>query len=126
MVTETVTRPRTVRNFPTPARNHRNHPEESGTVVKRSKVSKTVQKLTGSLTLSELADRFMQSRRQGSTRSGRRLSPKTLRFYRMCLDGLLDFSAQADWPAPEEITRDHLRDFRQYLDTETCRWKRCT
>ncbi len=77
---------------------------------------------TGALSLAELADRFMQSRRQGSTRSGRRLSPQTLRFYRMCLDGLLDFAARADWPAPEELTRDHLRDFKHYLDTETHRW----
>lgn len=64
----------------------------------------------------------MLSRRQGATRSGRRLAPTTLRFYRNCLDGLLDFAARADWPAPEEMTRDHLRDFRQYLDTETHRW----
>jgi len=91
--------------MPQPAGRNRNLPEK-----------------TGALSLAELADRFMQSRRQGATRSGRRLSPQTLRFYQMCLNGLLDFAARADWPAPEEITRDHLRDFKYYLDTETRRW----
>jgi len=77
---------------------------------------------TQSLTLTELVARFMQSCRHVSPRSGRRLSPKTLTYYQMCLDGLRYFAAQNDWPAPAELTRDHLRDFMDYLDSEPHRW----
>lgn len=107
------------------ATRNRSTPAAAGNVRKRPEVYESVQrctKVTTTLSLAELAGRFMDSRRQGATRSGRRLSPQTLRFYRTCLDGLLDFAARADWPAPGAITRDHLRDFRQYLDTETHRW----
>jgi site-specific recombinase XerD len=98
-------------------------PEDAGKRQDLTVPGRKRQSLTApSLSLPELADRFMQSRRQGSTRSGRRLSPQTLRFYRMCLDGLLDFAARDRWPAPAELTRDHLRDFKHYLDTETHRW----
>jgi site-specific recombinase XerD len=82
------------------------------------------------LSLDELVARFMTSCRHVSPRSGRRLSPKTLKYYQMCLDGLLYFAAQNDWPQPSDLTRDHLRDFMYYLDTEPNRWdgdgRRCT
>ncbi|HUW45594.1 MAG TPA: phage integrase N-terminal SAM-like domain-containing protein, partial [Dehalococcoidia bacterium] len=76
----------------------------------------------GTLSLDELAARFMASCRRVSPRSGRRLSPRTLTYYQMCLDGLLYFAARENWPEPAQITRDHLRDFMDYLDTETHRW----
>ncbi len=83
-----------------------------------------------SLTLTELISRFLQSCRHVSPRSGRRLSPRTLEYYQMCLDGLLYFADRNDWPEPQEITRDHLRDFMDYLDSEPQRWagdgRRCT
>jgi len=107
MVTATRTR-----NKPEPAGGNRKMPANTGNVPK----------VSGALSLAELAERFMQSRRQGATPSGRHVSPKTLRFYQLRLDGLLDFAARAGWPPPGEITRDHLRDFRHYLETETCRW----
>ncbi len=85
---------------------------------------------TQSLTLTELVSRFMQSCRHVSPRSGRHLSPRTLTYYQMCLDGLTYFAAQNGWPAPAELTRDHLRGFRDYLDSEPHRWagdgRRCT
>jgi site-specific recombinase XerD len=77
---------------------------------------------TASLSLRELTDRFLQSRQYISNRTGRYLSPKTLRYYRMCLSGLLYFAAQEDWPAPAQLTRDHLRSFMHYLTNEPCRW----
>jgi len=80
--------------------------------------------------LPELVARFMDSCRHVSPRSGRRLSPKTLKYYQMCLDGLLYFASLRSWPEPAALTRDHLRDFEDYLDTETHRWdgdgRRCT
>jgi len=82
------------------------------------------------LSLDELAARYLGACRRVSPRSGRRLSPKTLTYYQMCLDGLVFFARRERWPAPEELTRDHLRDFMDYLDTETHRWdgdgRRCT
>jgi len=72
----------------------------------------------------------MNSCRYISPRSGRRLSPKTLRYYQSCLDGLCYYAAQEEWPPPAALTRDHLRDFMEYLETETHRWagdgRRCT
>jgi site-specific recombinase XerD len=80
--------------------------------------------------LDELVDRFLGSCRRVSPRSGRHLSPKTLRYYRMCLEGLVYFARRQDWPPPAQLTRDHLRDFMDYLDTEAHRWdgdgRRCT
>lgn len=74
--------------------------------------------------------RFMASCRGVSPRSGRRLSPKTLRYYRMCLDGLLFFAARQGWPEPAALTRSHLRDYLDYLANEDHRWegdgRRCT
>ena len=82
------------------------------------------------LTLTELVARFMDSCRHVSPRSGRRLSPKTIKYYQMCLDGLLYFASLRNWPEPAALTRDHLRQFMDYLDSETHRWdgdgRRCT
>jgi site-specific recombinase XerD len=78
--------------------------------------------LPTNLTLPELVDRFLQSCRQVSPRSGRRLSPRTLESYEMCLDGLLYFADGHDWPPPAQLTRQHLRDFMDYLTTAAVRW----
>ncbi len=119
--------------MPEPAGRNRNFPEEAGNVPKGTEVYKSVQrctKITTPLSLDELVARFMASCRHVSPRSGRRLSPKTVRYYQMCLDGLLYFAARERWPEPAELSRDHLRDFIDYLDTETHRWdgdgRRCT
>ncbi len=105
---------------------HAPEPSRKSTATYRSKGTK----ITNYLSLDELVARFMQSCRHVSPRSGRRLSPKTLKYYQSCLDGLLYFAAQENWPPPADLTRDHLRDFMDYLDTETHRWagdgRRCT
>jgi len=62
--------------------------------------------------------------------SRRYLSPKTVDYYRMCLSGLEYFAHKEAWPDPEEITRDHIRDFMEYVSSEPHRWagdgRRCT
>lgn len=139
MVTTTATRTRHTPDVPGKSRNippktgrNRNFPEEAGTVPKRTKVSESVQKCTKitPLSLGELVARFMNSCRHVSPRSGRRLAPKTLRYYQSCLDGLLYYAAQENWPPPAALTRNHLRAFMDYLETETHRWagdgRRCT
>ena len=74
------------------------------------------------LTLSQLVARFLEDCRYLSPRTGRHLSTKTLSYYQMCLDGLLYFAHQNDWPPLEELTREHLRDFMAYLSEESHRW----
>jgi len=93
-------------------------------LVRRSKgkMVTATRPTTRTLTLNELVSRFLESCRHISPRSGRRLSPRTLEYYQMCLDGLLYYAARNDWPEPAEITRDHLRDFMQYLAREPHRW----
>lgn len=85
---------------------------------------------TKSLTLTELVSRFMQSCRHVSPRSCWCLSPRTLEYYQMCLDGLRYFAARENWPEPAELTREHLRQFMDCLDSEPHRWagsgRRCT
>ncbi len=80
------------------------------------------QTLTQILTLSNLISRFIQSRRY--------LSPRTVDYYRMCLSGLEWFAQKEHWPDPEEVTRDHIRDFMEYVASEPHRWagdgRRCT
>jgi len=77
---------------------------------------------TKSLTLNELTSRFLQSRRY--------LSPKTVDYYQMCLSGLGWFATKENWPDPDDITREHIGDFMEYVATEPHRWagdgKRCT
>ncbi len=74
------------------------------------------------LTLPNLISRFRQSRRY--------LSPKTVDYYQMCLSGLEWCAKKERWPAPEEITREHIRDFMEYVASEPHRWagdgRRCT
>jgi len=77
---------------------------------------------THTLTLTELVFRFLQSRQYISARTGKRLSPRTIEYYQMCLDGLLYFADQNDWPEPALVTRDHLREFMSYLSSEPHRW----
>ncbi len=74
-------------------------------------VTKTLLK---TLSLPDLISRFMQSRRY--------LSPKTVDYYQMCLGGLEYFATKQHWPDPAEITRDHIRDFLEYVATEPHRW----
>ncbi|MBA7657055.1 Tyrosine recombinase XerC [subsurface metagenome] len=73
-------------------------------------------------TLRELVSHFLQSCRQVSPRSGRRLSPRTLQYYQTCLGGLLFFADGEGWPEPGKLTRQHLRDFTDYLANEPQRW----
>ncbi len=84
----------------------------------------------GAVSLDEIVQRFMKSCRHVSRRTGRPLSPKTIEYYQMCLDGLLFFARREQWPPTDQLTRDHLRDFMDYLDTEAHRWdgdgRRCT
>jgi len=74
------------------------------------------------LTLTELVSRFIQSRQY--------LSPKTVGYYQVCLGGLEWFARDKRWPDPHQVTRDHIRDFMEYVATEPHRWagdgRRCT
>jgi site-specific recombinase XerD len=51
-------------------------------------------------------------------------------YYQMCLSGLEWFAHKEHWPDPEGITRDHIRDFMDYVSSEPHRWagdgRRCT
>ena len=48
----------------------------------------------------------------------------------MCLGGLEYFARKEAWPDPKEVTRDHIRDFMEYVASEPHRWagdgRRCT
>jgi integrase/recombinase XerD len=67
------------------------------------------------LSLNELINRFLQSRRH--------LSPKSQIYYRTHLSGLSYFAKMSDWPDdPSLITRNHIRDFVAYVETEEERW----
>ncbi len=74
------------------------------------------------LTLKELTSRFIQSRRY--------LSPRTVKYYQTCLSGLEWFARKEKWPDPDDITREHIRDFLDYVTNEPYRWagdgRRCT
>lgn len=80
------------------------------------------QTLTQTLTLPDLIARFIQSRRY--------LSPRTVDYYQRCLSGLAGFATKEGWPNPGEISREHIRDFMEYVATEPHRWagdgRRCT
>ena len=65
---------------------------------------------TLTLTLPDLIARFIQSRRY--------LSPRTVDYYQRCLSGLAGFATKEGWPNPGEITREHIRDFMDYVATE--------
>jgi len=67
------------------------------------------------VTLSNLIQNFLLSRQH--------LRPKTLRYYRTCLGNLKWYAQRNSWP-PDicEITRDHIRAFLAYIETERNRW----
>ncbi|MBA7530257.1 Tyrosine recombinase XerD [subsurface metagenome] len=66
------------------------------------------------LTLPDLADRFLG--RYG-------LSPKTRDYYQNIRNNLSWYAREHAWPEPiDEITRDHVRDFIDYVGTEKHRW----
>lgn len=76
---------------------------------------------TKPLTLSQLIQRFLNSRRD--------LSPSTLKYYGTILAHLEWYAKREKWPEAAEITREHIRDFLEYVSTETYRWpemQRCS
>ena len=68
---------------------------------------------TGASTLNHLISRFV---------SRPNLSDRTRQFYAMILRNLEWYATTNRWPGPEEITREHIRDFLTYIATETYRW----
>ena len=72
-------------------------------------------------TLHQLIGGFLDSRRN--------LSPATLNFYRIILSHVSWYGQNHSWPEPGLITKDHLRDFLNYVATESYRWpeqQRCS
>jgi len=116
--------------MPELAGRYRSFPKDAGTRQDLTIPDRNRQGLIPpALSLPELVARFLEACRL-SPRTGRPLSYRTLEYYTMCLDGLLYFAARHDWPEPAQITREHLRDFMQYLANEPHRWagdgRRCT
>ena len=73
------------------------------------------------LTLSELIQKFLRSRAD--------LSPATQDYYRTLLANLGWYARSQGWPEASAITRDHIRDFLEYVSTESFRWpgmRRCS
>lgn len=105
-----------------PAASGRDFEEVFANAPKRRSDNRTLTDFTQTkfvaLSIPKLAERFMQTCRQGGLRDGRPLSLKTIEFYQICLKGLVAFAAIADWPAPGQLTRDHLRDYRYFLENE--------
>jgi len=67
------------------------------------------------ITLSDLIQNFLLSRRH--------LRPKSLVYYQTCLGNLEWYAQKFGWPeAAEEVTRDHVRAFLTYIETERNRW----
>ena len=67
------------------------------------------------VTLSNLIQNFLLSRQH--------LRPKTLRYYRTCLDNLQWYAQKNGWPTDAgDVTRDHIRAFLAYIETERNRW----
>ena len=64
-------------------------------------------------TLHQLISRFV---------SRPNLSPRTREFYSMVLRNFEWYATQNHWPPLEDITREHIRDFLDYVATETYRW----
>lgn len=70
---------------------------------------------TSTPSLPELVRRFLRSRQH--------LRPKTQEYYREKLEGMLYFANLKQWPQdPTLITRNHIRDFVDYVATEEFRW----
>ena len=73
------------------------------------------------LTLSELIQKFLRSRTD--------LAPSTQDYYCTLLSNLGWYSRSQGWPEASAITRDHIRDFLEYVSTENFRWpgmRRCS
>ncbi len=70
---------------------------------------------TKTVTLSNLIQNFLLSRQH--------LRPKSLSYYQTCLGNLKWYAQRNGWP-PDigEITRDHIRAFLAYIETERNRW----
>lgn len=66
------------------------------------------------LTLDDLTTAFLASRHHRS--------PRTLEYYRMVLHNLGWYARSHDWPEASAITRNHIRDFLDYVATESHRW----
>lgn len=66
------------------------------------------------LTLSQLIQKFLRSRGD--------LSPSTLIYYDNILNHLEWYAKREGWPEADAITRDHIRDFLEYVSTESFRW----
>ncbi len=67
------------------------------------------------VTLSNLIQNFLLSRQH--------LRPKTLRYYRTCLGNLQWYAQENGWPTDAgDVTRDHIRAFLAYIETERNRW----
>ena len=68
-----------------------------------------------SVTLSNLIQNFLLSRQH--------LRPKSVDYYRSSLGNLQWFAQNNGWPPDAgEITRDHIRAFLTYIETERNRW----
>jgi len=66
------------------------------------------------LTLSQLIQRFLSFRRD--------LSPSTLKYYGTILANLEWYAKREGWPEAAVITREHIRDFLEYVSSESYRW----
>ena len=75
-------------------------------------------------TLSDLISRFLSSRQRLNR------SPSSLEYYRIVLSNFQWYAKTNKWPDDiEELTRSHLRDFLDYVATESFRWpgaRRCS
>jgi len=71
----------------------------------------TTQPRTG--TLNHLIGRFV---------SRPNLSDRTRQYYALILRNLEWYATTNHWPEPEDITREHIRDFLTYVTNETYRW----
>jgi len=67
------------------------------------------------LTLHDLTQAFLLARQH--------LSPRTLRYYQICLRNLEWYAQEHDWPQnASKITRAHIREFLAYIGRERNRW----
>ena len=75
------------------------------------------------VTLTDIITRFLSSRRNLNR------SPNSLEYYRILLGNLEWYARTNLWPDVGHITRGHLRDFLDYVATESFRWpgaRRCS
>ena len=76
---------------------------------------------TRTLTLSHLITAFLRSRQD--------LSPRTIDYYSILLANFEWYARTQEWPDAPAITRDHIRDFLDYVASESFRWpgmRRCS